>query len=53
VDGVDGGPSSNPGWFSGWFGGGQEKAAVQPVEDQVLRDDGFHVPMPDFSTQKH
>lgn len=50
------GAASKPGWFSGWFGGGEEKATVKPVEDQVLRDDtgaaGFHVPMPDFSAKQ-
>ena len=36
------------GWFSGWFG--SEEKPTQPVEDQVLRDDGF-VPMPDFQAK--
>lgn len=44
------GADAKPGWFSGWFGGSEESASAQPVQDQVLRDDGF-VPMPEFKAQ--
>ena len=44
----DGAQPGKQGWLSGWFGG--EEKPKQPVEDQVLRDDGF-VPMPDFQTK--
>jgi import inner membrane translocase subunit TIM17 len=45
----DGTETTKSGWFSGWFGS-EQKPSQQPVEDQILRDDGF-VPMPDFQKQ--